>query len=236
VRDYRGGGRSSARETAVRVAAGAIAKLLLKQVGVEIRACAFEIGGVAASRIDWDEVEKNPVRSPDAAAAAAMREAIEHARSGRDSVGGIVLCEAVGVPAGWGDPIFGKIDARLAGAMMSLGAARGFEVGDGFAVAKSHGSENNDAMVPGGGFATNHAGGILGGMSNGNTIVFRVAFKPTPSIAAPQKTVDVDGEAVELEIKGRHDPCVVPRAVPVVEAMTALVLADLMLTNRSSRV
>lgn len=224
-----GGGRASGRETAARVAAGAVAKQVLASCGVSVRACALRIGGVQAETIDWNEVERNPVRSPDAEAAPRMEEAIVAARAKRDSVGGIILCRADGVPAGWGEPVFDKIEALLAHAVLSIGAIRGIEFGDGFAVADRFGSENNDVLLPGGRFATNHAGGTLGGISNGDAIVFRCAMKPTASVSQPQQTVNLKDEPVEIKIFGRHDPCLVPRAVPVVESMTAIVLADLAL-------
>ncbi len=217
VRDYRGGGRSSGRETASRVAAGAIAKKILRALGIEIRAYAIEVAGVAAATRDFAEIEKNPVRCADPAAAREMEAAILAAAAEGDSVGGIVECEISGVPAGWGEPVFDKLDAELAKAMMGIGAVKGVEFGSGFAAARMRGSENNP---PG------HSGGISGGISNGENIVFRVAVKPTPSISRPQQTVDKDGNPAVCEIKGRHDPCIVPRIVPVIEAMAAIVLAD----------
>jgi len=217
MRDYRGGGRSSGRETASRVTAGAIAKKILRALGIEIRAYAIEVAGVAAATRDFAEIEKNPVRCADPAAAKEMEAAILAAAAEGDSVGGIVECEISGVPAGWGEPVFDKLDAELAKAMMGIGAVKGVEFGSGFAAARMRGSENNP---PG------HSGGISGGISNGENIVFRVAVKPTPSISKPQRTVDKDGNPAVCEIKGRHDPCIVPRIVPVIEAMAAIVLAD----------
>lgn len=231
IRDYRGGGRSSGRETAARVAAGAVAKMFLKTKGIQVRACALNIAGIKAEKFLWDEVENNIVRSPDPEAAVKMVEAIQQAQLAHDSVGGIVLCELLNVPAGLGEPAFDKLDAELAHAMLSVGAVKGIEFGAGFEVASMRGSENNDAITPEG-FSTNNAGGILGGISNGDTIVFKVAVKPTPSIAQPQKSVDLNGDPVTVEIKGRHDPCLVPRIVPVTEAMAALVLADLLTGER----
>ncbi|WP_277202462.1 chorismate synthase [Victivallis vadensis] len=235
VRDYRGGGRSSGRETSMRVAAGAVAKMVLATMGVSVRACSMMIGGVYAETVDWSVVEENIVRSPDLAAAEKMVAAIRAAQADRDSVGGIICCEAHGVPAGWGEPVFDKLDALLAHAILSIGGIRGIEIGAGFEAPKKRGSENNDSILPSG-FASNHAGGILGGISNGDVITFRAAMKPTSSIAKKQHTIDKEGNATEIEVLGRHDPCLVPRAVPVVEAMTALVLADLALRNRAARI
>ena len=234
IRDYRGGGRSSGRETCARVAAGAVAKMFLRRFGISVRACAVQIGTVSAGQIDWSVVETNPVRCGDQTAAEKMHELIREAAAKEDSVGGVVCCEIQGVPAGLGEPVFDKFDALLAHAMLSIGGVKGFEIGSGFRAASSFGSENNDEMAPGG-FLSNNAGGILGGISNGNTISFRVAVKPTPSIFAPQKTVDRAGNPVEVKIRGRHDPCLVPRVVPVVEAMAALTTADLFLRSRLNR-
>ena len=233
-RDYRGGGRSSGRETAARVAAGAVAKLFLKANGITVRACAESIGSIRAKTCDWDQVENNPVRCGDPEAAATMENEIRLTAGAGDSLGGIVYGEILNVPAGLGEPVFDKFDALLAHAMLSIGGVKGFECGSGFRAALSRGSENNDGMTSGG-FVTNHAGGILGGISNGNTICFRIAVKPTPSISSLQHTVDKDGKSVELQITGRHDPCLVPRIVPVAEAMAALVTADLLLRARCSR-
>ena len=235
IRDYRGGGRSSGRETAARVAAGAVAKLLLAQIGVEIKCCTRSIGNIYADKFDWDFVEKNPVRTADPDKAEAMAEAINNARMNCDSIGGTIECRIANVPAGWGEPVFDKLDALLAHAMLSLGAVKGIEFGDGFAAAELLGSQNNDSPTVDG-WATNHAGGILGGISNGAEIIFRLAVKPTPSIAQAQQTVDKNGNAVECVIHGRHDPCLCPRMVPVVEAMAALVLADAMLENKTSKI
>jgi chorismate synthase len=236
IRDVRGGGRSSGRETCARVAAGAVAQLMLESFGIKICAYAKEIGGVKAESFDIEEIEKNPARSPDPAAAEKMMAAVARARAANDSVGGIVTCFITGVPAGWGEPVFDKLDARLAYAMLGLGGVKGIEFGDGFAAAKAAGSENNDPMIPPCGFASNHAGGILGGISTGNTITFSLAVKPTPSIAREQQTVDKDGNAARVTIHGRHDPCIVPRIIPVVEAMAAIVLADFALLNRCSKI
>lgn len=235
VRDYRGGGRSSGRETSMRVAAGAVAKMVLATMGVSVRACSMMIGGIYAETVDWSAVEENIVRSPDPVAAEKMVEAIRAAQKDRDSVGGIICCEARGVPAGWGEPVFDKLDALLAHAILSIGGIKGIEIGAGFDASNRRGSENNDPILPDG-FASNCAGGILGGISNGDVITFRAAMKPTPSIAKKQLTIDREGNATEIEVLGRHDPCLVPRAVPVVEAMTALVLADLALRHRAARI
>ena len=234
IRDYRGGGRSSGRETCARVAAGAVAKLLLKHFGISVRACTTQIGPVKAEKTAWDFVEMNPVRCGDPAVAEAMHEEIRSAASRSDSVGGKIYCEITGVPAGLGEPVFDKFDALLAHAMLSIGGVKGFEIGRGFAVAEQYGSGNNDGMTPEG-FLSNHAGGVLGGISNGNTIFFSLAVKPTPSIFLPQQTIDRSGNGVEVNIRGRHDPCLVPRIVPVAEAMAAIVTADLLLRTRASR-
>lgn len=232
IRDYRGGGRSSGRETAARCAAGAIAKLLLKHYGIQIYAYSLEIGGIRAQSVDFTEIESNIVRTADAAAAPAMIEAVNQARLGQNSLGGIIECQILNAPAGLGEPVFDKLDAELAKAMLSLGGVKGIEFGDGFAVARSTGRDNNDQMDADG-FLSNHAGGILGGISNGQTITFRLAVKPTPSISQIQKSQDINGKAVDLEIQGRHDPCLLPRLVPVTEAMAALVLADMILRHRA---
>jgi len=225
IRDYRGGGRSSGRETIGRVAAGAIAKKLLERRGVKVTAFTKRAAGVECETVDFDEIEKNIVRAADPAAAKKIIERILEARKSQDSVGGIVECRISGVKAGLGYPAFDKLDADLAKAMISIGATKGFEVGAGFAVADMTGKENNDEIRKDG-FKTNNAGGILGGISNGDEIVFRVAFKPTPSIGQAQDTVDQDGNEVECKTHGRHDPSIFPRAVPVVEAMAALVIED----------
>ncbi len=235
-RDYRGGGRSSGRETSARVAAGAVAKLLLRHYGIDVRACALQIGSVAGDTadIDWCTVEQNAVRCGVPALADAMCNEVTAASKDLDSIGGIIYGEICGVPAGLGEPVFDKFDALLAHGMFSIGGVKGFEIGSGFSAASSRGSINNDPMTEEG-FSSNHAGGILGGISNGNTITFRVAAKPTPSIYKPQQTIGRDGKAVTLAIKGRHDPCLVPRMVPVVEAMAAIITADLLLRARSSK-
>ena len=233
-RDHRGGGRSSARETIGRVAAGAVAKKILHLANkLEIRAYVTRIHDIAAPTVvefpTLAQVEASAVRCPDAATAAKMIECIKQARSEGDSVGGIIECRVRNVPVGLGEPVFDRLEADLAKAMLSLPATKGFEIGSGFAGTLLKGSQHNDAFVAKGGqvrTATNHSGGVQGGISNGEEIVFRTAFKPTATILQPQKTVDIHGQETELQARGRHDPCVLPRAVVMVEAMTALVLVD----------
>jgi chorismate synthase len=234
IRDHRGGGRSSARETVGRVAAGAVARKLLRLAGgVEVRAFVTRIHDIAAPAVDeWptlEQVEATPVRCLHAETAARMIERIKQVRAEGDSVGGVIECRVRGLPPGLGEPVFDRLEADLAKAMLSLPATKGFEIGSGFAGSLLRGSEHNDAFeVRDGrvGTATNRSGGVQGGISNGEEIVFRVAFKPTATILRPQPTVDVQGRPAELAGRGRHDPCVVPRAVVIVEAMTALVLVD----------
>ncbi|UZE92832.1 MAG: chorismate synthase [Methanosarcinales archaeon] len=236
-RDYRGGGRSSARETVGRVAAGAIAKKLLKTKNVEILGHVIEVGDISVGDITLDQirknVEKNPIRCADAKISEEMRQRIEEAKSEGDSVGGIVEIIALNAPPGVGEPVFDKLDAELAKALMSIGAVKGVDIGAGFRAAKMKGSEMNDPFRIEGGVViteTNNAGGILGGISNGMPIVCRIAVKPTSSISKVQKTVDLSKRVnTEIQIKGRHDPCICPRIVPVAEAMVALVLANHML-------
>lgn len=238
-RDHRGGGRSSARETWGRVAAGAIARKLLERSGCSIVGFAREIGGIAMETFDTDEIERNLVRCPDAAAAAKMVEAIETAKADHDSLGGVVEVRASGVPVGLGEPTFDKLDALIGQAMLSIPAVKGVELGEGFGVVRSRGSEANDAFFVEDGRVrtrTNNAGGSLGGLSTGEEIVVKIAVKPTSSVARPQETVDTNLQPREIIVEGRHDPSVVPRAVPVAEAMLALVLADLVLLNRAARV
>src|SRR5437763_2382824 len=232
-RDWRGGGRSSARETAARVAAGAVARLIIP--GVRIRAYLVELGGdlIDRSAIDLDEIERNPFNCPDAAAAERWERRLDEARKAGSSLGAVVECVADGVPAGWGAPIYAKLDGELTAAMMSINAAKGVEIGDGFAAARLRGEENADAMRAGPTFLSNHAGGILGGISSGQLVIVRVAFKPTSSILTPMPTIDRDGNETEIATKGRHDPCVGIRAAPIVEAMMALVLADQKLLHRA---
>lgn len=236
IRDYRGGGRSSGRETCARVAAGAFAKMYLSRFGIDIKAYTKRIAGIECKNIDFAEIENNTVRAADKDAAVLMENKINETRMAKDSIGAVVECVVKNVPVGLGQPVFDKIDALLAHAMLSIGAVKGIEFGAGFEVASMTGSINNDSMTEGFGFATNNAGGILGGMSNGNDIVFRVAVKPVPSIYLNQKTVDKEGNECDLLIEGRHDVCLAPRIVPVIEAMTAITLVDLILQNQNSRV
>lgn len=231
-RDYRGGGRSSARETAARVIAGAVAKQLLP--GVLIRGAVVQVADVCAKKRIWEEVEKNDLRSPDPDVIDAMRTAIERARKERDSVGGIVEVEAVNVPVGLGEPLFGKLDAVLAWALMSIPAVKGVEIGSGFQSAELRGSEMNDQITPEG-FRSNHHGGILGGITSGTPIVARMALKPTSSIPQDLDTIDTSFQAQKISTKGRHDPCVALRAVPIAEAMVACVLVDFWLQDLAAR-
>ncbi len=236
IYDYRGGGRASGRETASRVAAGAIAKQLLHSRGIKVAAYTKQIASVEINDFVEDEIEKNIVRSPDKLAAEKMIELIEEARKDGDSLGGIVEVRVRGLRAGFGEPVFDKIDADLSKAMMSIGAVKGFEVGSGFKSAEMRGSECNDQYVINPdtkevGTVTNNCGGILGGITNGSDLVFRIAVKPTSSISKKQKSVTTSGEEIEIQIGGRHDPCICPRIVPVAEAMTALVLIDHILMN-----
>jgi chorismate synthase len=228
IRDYRGGGRSSARETATRVAAGAIAAAVIPKV--QVRAFVSQVGHVSMPEITQmpsiQDIERNLVRCPDEGAAQEMAHLIARYRDQGNTVGGIVSCMVTGVPAGWGEPVFDKLHADLGKAMLSINAVKGFEIGSGFAAAAMTGSQHNDAFNPDFSTQTNHSGGIQGGISNGAPLLFRVAFKPVATIKQAQKTVTSAGEDTTLKAKGRHDPCVVPRAVPIVEAMTYLVLAD----------
>ncbi len=242
-RDHRGGGRSSARETAARVAAGAIArKILREKCGVEILAWVSQVGSVSAPARDSfptrEEIEASPVRCPDPAASARMAAAVEEARMAQDSVGGVVEFAVLNPPAGLGEPVFDRVEAELAKAMLSIPASKGFEIGEGFRAAEMRGSEHNDRILHGPegfSFATNHAGGTYGGISVGSPIFGRVAFKPTATIGRAPQTVSRTGEPAVLKAKGRHDPCVALRAPAVVEAMAALVLADLWLRDRARR-
>jgi len=236
VRDYRGGGRSSARETAARVAAGAVARKVLGD-GVRIRAGLVQVGKLAIDRDRWDwaQTEANPFWSPDAETAARWETYLDEVRKELSSVGAVVEVHAEGVPAGWGAPLYGKLDAELAAALMSINAAKGVEIGDGFATASLTGQSNADEMRMGNEgprFLSNHAGGVMGGISTGQTVVARVAFKPTSSIPTPRLSVDESGAEIDVRTTGRHDPCVAIRAAPVVEAMTACVLADAFLRHR----
>lgn len=232
IRDWRGGGRSSGRETVARVAAGAIAKQLLKSVGVDIYAHVVALGDIKAKDFSRDAIERNSVRCADPTAAAAMEQAIAAVKAEDDSLGGVVEVVALGVPAGLGDPVFHKLEAMLGAAFLSIGSVKAVESGDGFAAAEAKGSQNNDAMTPEG-FATNHAGGVLGGISTGAPLIFRLGVKPTASISKPQSTVDTSGHAQNLMVKGRHDPCICPRLTPVAEAMMAIVLCDALLRQQA---
>jgi len=242
IRDYRGGGRSSARETAARVAAGAVAKLLLRDSGIAIHAYVSQVGEIKAphyTTLDLARTEHNIIRCPDTTTAEKMIALIEQVRLERDTVGGIVTCVIRNTPVGLGEPVFEKLHAELGKAMLSINAVKGFEYGSGFEGIKMRGSQHNDAFYNEGGTIrtkTNHSGGIQGGISNGEDIYFNVAFKPVATIMQDQESVDREGNAVTVSGKGRHDPCVVPRAVPIVEAMAALVMADFLLQSKSARV
>lgn len=238
-RDYRGGGRSSGRETIGRVAAGAIAAKLLGELGITVNAYTKSIGPVCidSRRFDLSVMEQNPVNMPDMEAAQQAMEYLDLCRARQDSCGGVVECRIHGVPAGIGEPCFDKLNANLAKAVCSIGAVKGFEIGDGFAAAEAFGSSNNDHFCREEGQTkkcTNHAGGILGGISDGSEIIFRAAFKPTPSIGIPQKTVSRSGEEITVSVRGRHDPIIVPRAVVVVECMAALSVLDLMMVSMTA--
>lgn len=237
-RDYRGGGRSSARETASRVVAGAVAKQLL--AGIKINAFVSSVGDIFIDKpyqdLDFSKIEANPVRCPDTASAEKMEAFIKQIRKEGDTVGGTVTCVIQNVPIGLGEPVFDKLHADLGKAMLSINAVKGFEYGSGFCGAKMKGSEHNDLFNADGTTKSNLSGGIQGGISNGMDIYFRVAFKPVATIMQKQETIDKDGNIVDMIGKGRHDPCVVPRAVPIVEAMAALVLADAYLINRTNRI
>lgn len=236
-----GGGRSSARETIGRVAAGAIAeKYLYEEYGIEIVAWVSGVGSIISAAVDMLQVtrqmvDENEIRCPDKAMAQQMTNQIETARANKDSVGGIITCVCRNLPAGLGEPVFDRLEAKLAHAMLSLPATKGFEIGSGFAGAQMNGSVHNDPFIQKGnrlGTVTNYSGGVQGGISNGEPVYFRVAFKPPATIGQAQHTADYDGNLTTLEAKGRHDPCVVPRAIPIVETMTALVLADLVMIQR----
>ena len=237
-RNFKGGGRSSARETANWVVAGAIAKQLLHSVNINafVSSIGEEILKKPYQDLDFKQTENNLVRCPDAEVAIRMITAIEQAKAEGDSLGGTITCVAQGVPAGWGEPIFDKLHARLGQVMLSINAVKGFEYGSGFSGAKMKGSEHNDIFTDGGKTTSNLSGGIQGGISNGMDIYFRVAFKPTATIKKEQSTINKKGETVKLQVEGRHDPCVVPRAVPIVEAMTAMVLADFYLLNKNAKI
>lgn len=232
IRDYRGGGRSSGRETAARVAAGAVASVFLDTLGIKITAYTLAAAGAVCSSYDPAAIDTNPMYAPDSRAAEEMLRRIAALTEEGDSAGGIIECRISGCPAGLGSPVFGKLDADLAKAVMSIGAVKGIEFGSGFACADMRGSTHNDQMDRSG-YLSNHAGGILGGISTGQEILFRAAVKPTPSIGKPQRTVDISGEEREITVEGRHDGCICPRAVPVVEAMAAIILADHVLRHRA---
>ena len=244
VRDYRGGGRSSARETAARVAAGGLAKILLSKNAITIQAYVSQVGKLKLDKEYWEldlsKTDDNAVRCPDEAMAQQMFEYIDDIRKKGDSIGGIITCVIKGVPVGWGEPVFDKLHAELGKAMLGINAVKGFEYGSGFAGIELLGSEHNDAFFVGNDgkvhTKTNHSGGIQGGISNGEDIYFKVAFKPVATIMQDQESVNAEGEKVVVSGKGRHDPCVLPRAVPIVEAMAALVLADFSLRVKSNKV
>ena len=240
LRDHRGGGRSSARETISRVVGGAFAKLALRQLSIDVTAYTSQVGDIAIGRdyhqFDFTEIEKNPVRCPDPEAAKRMEELILSVKEDGDTIGGVITCVIKGCPVGLGEPAFGKLHAALGGAMLSINAVKGFEYGEGFAGVSQRGSEQNDIFFNDNGAIStrsNHSGGIQGGISNGQDIYFRVAFKPVATLLREQPTVDKDGNETMLEVKGRHDPCVLPRAVPVVEAMAAMTILDYYLINNT---
>lgn len=235
IRDHRGGGRSSGRETVSRVAGGAVAKKVLAQEGIDIHAYTKSIGSISISQVLLDEIYNNPVRSPDPSVAKEMEKLILKVKQEKSSIGGIVEMIASNVPSGLGEPVFDKLDGDIAKGLMSIGAVKGIEIGDGFKLAGMRGEESNDSFVNRDGkivTETNHCGGILGGISTGMPIIVRVAVKPTPSLDREQKTVDIHGNEVMISTKGRHDPCIVPRIVPVVESMMALVLCDHLLRQK----
>lgn len=237
-RDYRGGGRSSGRETLARVAGGAVARAALKELGVRVFAFTKSVGNIECKEFDKDEIFNNPLCMPDKNAACQAADLMDRAVKDLDSVGGVIECRISGLPAGIGETVFDKLDASLAKAIVSIGAVKGVEFGEGFRAALMKGSENNDPFVIKDGKtvkAKNSSGGVLGGMSDGDEVVLRAAFKPTPSISQAQNTVNRNGEEEEIVIKGRHDPIIVPRAVVVVEAMAAVAVLDLMLVNMASR-
>ena len=242
LRDYRGGGRSSARETAARVVAGAFARQALAQLGIDLYAYTSQVGEIALSRdyrlYSRDAIDTNAVRCPDATKAAEMEQLIKQVKGEGDTIGGIITGVITGVPVGLGEPIFGKLHAMLGAAMLSINAVKGFEYGDGFDFATRRGSEVNDAFTTDSEgrvrTATNHSGGIQGGISNGEDIIFRVAFKPVATLLRDVNTIDKDGNSITLKARGRHDPCVLPRAVPIVEAMAAMVILDAYMLNKTT--
>lgn len=239
IRDHRGGGRTSARETIARVVGGAFAKMVLRNKGIRITAYTSQVGGIALDKsyaeLDFEEIERNPVRCPDPEKAEAMAQLISEVKADGDTIGGIITCVIEGCPVGLGEPVFHKLHAQLGAAMLGINAVKGFEYGEGFAGVTARGSEQNDVFMPApqGGITTltNHSGGIQGGLSNGQDIFFRVAFKPVATLLREQQTVDRQGNATTLKARGRHDPCVLPRAVPIVEAMAAMVILDNFMLN-----
>ncbi len=243
IRDHRGGGRTSARETIARVVGGAFAKMVLRSKGIRITAYTSQVGDIALDKaygeLDFSEIEKNPVRCPDPQKAEAMAQLISEVKADGDTIGGIITCIIEGCPVGLGEPVFHKLHAQLGAAMLGINAVKGFEYGEGFAGVTARGSEQNDVFVPApnGGITTltNHSGGIQGGLSNGQDICFRVAFKPVATLLREQQTVDRQGNTVTLKARGRHDPCVLPRAVPIVEAMAAMVILDNFMLNNIHR-
>ena len=237
LRDWRGGGRASARETAARVVGGALAQMIIPQV--RIRAGVYAIGTVSSSKsydkLDWEQVDETPVRSADKDLAGTFISLIEQARKDGDTLGGVIMGIIENLPAGLGEPVFDKFEARLAAAMLSIPAVKGFEIGSGFAGAAMKGSAHNDRFLPGGTTATNFSGGVQGGITNGMPVYFKVAFKPVATLMQPQRSIDRNGNEIIIPPKGRHDPCVLPRAVPVVEAMAALTVADFYLLQKTKR-
>ena len=236
IRDFRGGGRSSARETACRVVAGSLAKSILSQLGIEFSTYVDQVGLIKFDSNDfyaYEQIDANPVRCPDAETALRMEELIRQVRKDGDTIGGVIHCRVEHVPVGWGEPVFDKLHAELGKAMLSINAVKGVEFGSGFSAVNMRGSEHNDAFTQDGKTRTNHSGGIQGGISNGMPITFRVAFKPVATIMTDQQTITVQGETTTIKGKGRHDPCVVPRAVPIVESMAAIVLLDFYLRQRA---
>ncbi len=242
IRDYRGGGRSSARITLSRVVGGALAKLVLRKEGISVQAYTSQVGDIKLEHdyrsYDLSQTETNAVRCPDSEAARRMESLIAQVKADGDTVGGTITCVIKGCPVGLGEPEFGKLNACLAAAMLSINAVKGFEIGDGFNFAHERGSEVNDVFIPSGSTvhtATNHSGGIQGGLSNGEDIYFRVVFKPVATILTPQRTVNIHGQAVDFQAKGRHDPCVLPRAVPIVESMAAMTILDALLEKLTNK-
>ena len=234
IRDSRGGGRASGRETVARVAAGAVAKILLDVHGIRVFAYTLALGGIRAQNLNFDEIYNNPLFCPDTEAVELMMKRLQEVKESGDSLGGVVEIRGQGCPAGLGEPVFAKLDAALAGALMGIGAVKGVEIGSGFAAADMLGSENNDPLTPAG-FVSNNAGGILGGLSNGDEIVVRVAVKPISSIEKEQETITKEGEPTTVSVKGRHDVSAIPRIVPVCTAMVRLVLADMLLQQKAIR-